>query len=82
MKPLECVNSDMIGTLKVKIRLTETSKGTTVKLKSLSMLDRATIWPEIKPYKEQSAFINTERFNIHWLHCCPIVDRVVYGNGP
>ena len=79
--PWECVHVDMVGPWSIKFQLTKQSKIITVSLLALTMIDRATNWPEFAIAFDASAKHNAILFDKEWLCCYPRPLQVIIDNG-
>ena len=79
--PWDYVYIGMTGLWNVKIKLTNKGKMITVKLQVLTMIDRATTWPEFTIYQDVSALTNARLFDKEWICCYPRPTKVIHDNG-
>ena len=65
----------MVGPWKIQYKLTDGGKIIKVDLLTLTMIDRATGWPEFAIESDKSALLNTILFDKEWLcyHPRPII---------
>ena len=61
--PWDYVYIGMTGLWNVKIKLTNKGKMITVKFQVLTMIDRATTWPEFTIYQDASALTSARLFD-------------------
>ena len=71
----------MIGPWDIKYKLTKNGNIITVKLLALTMIDRATSWPEFALARDKSAITNAVLFDKEWLCRYPRPLIVIHDNG-
>ena len=79
--PWATVHTDMVGPWKVQFRLSKTEQILTKEVKALTIVDRATAWPEFVAAKRFNSAYVTELFDFEWLCCYPRPITVIHDNG-
>jgi len=79
--PWETVQVDMIGYWTVKFKLTNKGKTITRQSKALTMVDRATSWPEFGAVRKITSAHVSQLFDKEWLYCYPRPTIVIHDNG-
>jgi hypothetical protein len=82
LTPWEEVHVDLIGPWDVQYNSTSVpGKGTTEKIQALTIIDKATGWPEFVATRNKTSFHIALLFDSEWLCRNPRPARVVYDNG-
>ena len=79
--PWATVHTDMVGPWKVQFRLSKTEQILTKEVKALTIVDRATAWPEFAAAKRFTSAYVTELFDSEWLCRYPRPVTVIHDNG-
>ena len=79
--PWQCVHVDMVGPWNIRYKLTKVGNIIAVKLLALTMIDRATGWPEFAIAHDASAITNAILFDKEWLCRYPRPSIVIHNNG-
>ena len=79
--PWEVVHLDMVGPWTVKFRLTKEDRTINKEIQALTIVDRATGWPEFCFAKEKKSKFIAKLFDKVWLCRYPRPDQAVYDNG-
>ena len=72
---------DMVVPWKVQFRLPKTDQVLTKEVKALTIIDRATAWPEFKVAKRFTSAHVSELFDSEWLCWYPRPTTVIHDNG-
>jgi hypothetical protein len=82
LHPWEEVHIDLVSPWDVRYNSTSVpGKGTIEKIQALTIIDKATGWPEFITIRNKSSYHITLLFDSEWLCHYPRPARVVYGNG-
>ena len=81
VEPWDSVHVDLIGPWDVKFKLTGTGRVRTEKVKALTIVDKATGWPEVVGITYKRSENIAKLFDQVWLCRYPRPRRVIYDNG-
>ena len=79
VSPFDVVHVDMIGPWSIKCKVA--NKKVSVAIQALTMVDKATSWPEIAQADEKDAELIARLFDREWLCRYPRPKKVVHDNG-
>ena len=77
--PFDVVHLDMIGPWSIKCKIAD--KRVSVAIQALTMVDKATNWPEIIQANEKNAELIARLFDRQWLCRYPRPKKVIHDNG-
>lgn len=79
--PWEAFHTDMVDTWKVQLHLSKTKQKFTKEVKTLTIVDRKTAWPEFIAARRSTSSHVTKLFDSEWLCRNPRPTTLIHDNG-